>query len=94
MRDDRTDHRRHECQGAEHRDRGHEQRKRRTDLDEAGEVAEPLTDADGVEQPHHRGGAEELRAAGEQEHSGERDLDNPESNESGATAADRRCLSE
>jgi hypothetical protein len=48
---DRTDHRRHECQGPEHRERGHEQRKRRTDFDEAGEVAEPLTDADGVEQP-------------------------------------------
>src|SRR5689334_5494828 len=57
FRCDRTDHRRHECQGTVDGDRGHEQGNRGTDFDEAGQVAEPLTDADGVEQRHHGGRA-------------------------------------
>src|SRR6185436_7716086 len=94
VRRDRTDHRRDECQGTEHGERGHEQCNRGDNLDEACHVAEPLTDADSVEQSHHCGGAQELRTAGEQEHSRERDLNGPERNESTATAADRRYLSE
>src|ERR687896_74980 len=89
---DRTDHRRREGQGTEHRERGYEQRDRRTDLDESCDVTEPLANADGVEHRHHWGGAEQLRAAGEQEYSRERNLDGPESDATCATRADRRCL--
>ena len=46
----------------------HEERHGRDDLDRAGHVAEPLPDADRIEQRDQFGRAGQLQSAGEQEH--------------------------
>ena len=48
----------------------HEERHGRDDLDRAGHVAEPLPDADRIEQRDQFGRAGQLQSAGEQEHTG------------------------
>ena len=54
VRDDRADHGRDQHDGAEERQRRHEQQHSRDDFDAAGQIAEPLTEANGVERLHHR----------------------------------------
>ena len=60
----------------------------RDDLDRAGHVAEPLPDADRIEQRDQFGRAGQLQSAGEQEHAGKGNLREPERHESDPPARD------
>lgn len=56
---------------------GDQQGDRADDLDEAADDAEPLSEADLIEDLHHHRRARELGAARSEEHEGEEDLERP-----------------